>query len=277
MTDGAVLWRLAWDLWRAARGSAERRSVVAVLAHNLRARVSGAHGEVCLRVAGLTCHAAAHGGELHAFREVFVRRVYERLPDFAPRADRVVLDVGANIGLFALSHARAGARVYAVEPHPAAFARLERNIAANGLRGRITAIPCALGAHEGRARLIGGRATPLTRVAPDQGGTVRLRTLDALVAELGLTGIDLLKLDVEGAEVAVLRGARRVLPTVGRMVLEVHAPALLDEVRELAAAAGLRQVEAADGYAHFRALTLDGERAGVSGPHPRPPASRGEE
>lgn len=261
MTERAVRWRLAWDLWRAARGSAERRSVVAVLAHNLRARVSGMRGEVCLRVAGLTCYAAVHGGELHAFREVFVRRVYERLPDFAPRAGRVVLDVGANIGLFALHHARAGARVYAVEPHPAAFARLERNIAANGLRGRITAVPCALGADEGWARLIDsrpsardrGRATPLTRVTPDRRGTVRLRTVDALVAELGLTGIDLLKLDVEGAEVEVLRGARRVLPTVGRLVLEVHAPALLDEVRELAAAAGLRQVHAGGGYAYFRA------------------------
>ncbi len=251
MSGWGIPWRLVWDLWRAARTPTERRSVVAVLAGNLWARLGGEPGEVCLRAGGLTCYAAAHGGELHAFREVFVLGVYERLPQFAPRAGGVVLDVGANIGLFSLRHARAGARVYAVEPHPEAFARLERNLAANGLGQRVTALPCALGAAEGWARLRGGRATPLTRVIPDRSGAVRLRTLDALAAELGLARIDLLKLDVEGAEVEVLRGARRVLPMVERLVLEVHAPARLDALRALAAAAGLRQVYAEGSYAYF--------------------------
>jgi FkbM family methyltransferase len=264
-----VSWRLAADLWRAARTPAERWSVVAVVGGNLRARVVGGHGEVRLRAAGLTCYASAGRGELNAFREVFVQRVYERLPEFAPRAGDVVLDVGANIGLFALRHARAGARVYAVEPQPDAFGRLERNIAANNLGSRITALPCALGAVEGWARLVEGRATPLTRVVPDlpacrdpgepvAAGTVRLHTLDALVAELGLPRIDLVKLDVEGAEVEVLRGGRWVLPRVRRLVLEVHAPVLLDRVRAILAAAGLREAHAGGGYAFFVATSAGG-------------------
>jgi FkbM family methyltransferase len=245
-------WGLAWHLWRAARTTAERRSVLAVLACNLRARLGGGGGEVRLRAGGLTCVAAVHRGELHAFREVFVQRVYESLPDFAPRPGSVVVDVGANIGLFALRHALAGARVFAVEPHPGAFGRLRRNIGANGLDGRVTALPWALGGASGWARLVGAPVTPRTRVVPDPAGTVPLRTLDSLVADLGLERIDLLKLDVEGAEVAVLRGGRRALPRVRRLVLEVHAPALLDAVRELAAGGGLRPVFAAGGYAYFR-------------------------
>ncbi|MER3421198.1 MAG: hypothetical protein C4290_12060, partial [Chloroflexota bacterium] len=102
--------------------------------------------------------------------------------------------------------------------HPGAFARLRRNVAANGLDGRIKALSCALGAVDGRARLTDAPATPLTRALPDPAGTVPLRTLDTLVLELGLGRIDLLKLDVEGAEVEVLRGGRTVLPRVQRLV-----------------------------------------------------------
>jgi FkbM family methyltransferase len=247
-----IPWGLVWHLWRAARTTAERRSVLAVLVRNLRARLSGGGGEVRLHTGGLTCYAGVHSGELYAFYEVFVRRVYESLPDFAPRSGSVVVDVGANIGMFALRHALAGARVFAVEPHPGAFGRLRRNIGANALDGRITALSCALGAENGWARLVDAPVTPLTRALPDPSGTVQLRTLDDLVADVGLKRIDLLKLDVEGAEVEVLCGGRTTLPRVQRLVLEVHSPALLSPVRALAAAGGLCPVYATGGYAYFR-------------------------
>ena len=59
---------------------------------------------------------------------------------------------------------------------------------------------------------------------------MQIVSLDERMGALGLTHIDLLKIDTEGAEVDVLRGARDTLPSVERIVLEYHSWELLDEV-----------------------------------------------
>jgi FkbM family methyltransferase len=125
----------------------------------------------------------------------------------------VFVDIGANVGLFSLfvaSTARA-ARILAIEPEPGNFARLAFNIAANpGLP--ITPLPLALGETEGTARiLLNARDRGGTRMAAGTEGEtraggveVRCRPLLAVVKDAGLTGIDALKIDVEGAEDKVL-------------------------------------------------------------------------
>ena len=122
----------------------------------------------------------------------------------------VFVDIGANVGLFSLfvaATARA-ARILAIEPEPGNFARLAFNIAANpGLP--ITPLALALGETEGTARiLLNARDRGGTRMAAagsQVGGVeVRCRPLVAVVRDAGLTGIDALKIDVEGAEDKVL-------------------------------------------------------------------------
>jgi FkbM family methyltransferase len=132
----------------------------------------------------------------------------------------VFVDIGANVGLFSLfvaSTARA-ARILAIEPEPGNFARLAFNIAANpGLP--ITPLALALGETEGTARiLLNARDRGGTRMAAAgtqacgtlagetrAGGVeVTCRPLLAVVSDAGLTGIDALKIDVEGAEDKVL-------------------------------------------------------------------------
>jgi FkbM family methyltransferase len=122
----------------------------------------------------------------------------------------VFVDIGANVGLFSLfvaSTARA-ARILAIEPEPGNFARLAFNIAANpGLP--ITPLALALGETEGTASImLNARDRGGTRMVADgaqAGGVeVRCRPLLAVIAEAGLTGIDALKIDVEGAEDKVL-------------------------------------------------------------------------
>jgi FkbM family methyltransferase len=147
-----------------------------------------------------------------------------------------VVDVGANIGFITVRAARTASHVIAIEPHPTRFRYLERNVALNGL-SNVTCINCAVGAAQGEITLydidptLGPR--PLDVSATPGRGTrhrVPLRALDSLVEEA-----DLVKIDVEGYEAEVLRGATNVLASGPRVVVEA-----------LAGPAGL--VELLDGY-----------------------------
>jgi FkbM family methyltransferase len=130
----------------------------------------------------------------------------------------VMVDAGANIGLFALTGARQGAEVHAFEPIPANFIALERNVELN--RGaRVHAVPAALGAETGTASF----GIPTERGSGEQmsafftlGGSHRqiqapVIRLDDYLDEHGVERVRLAKVDVEGAETLVFRGASRAL------------------------------------------------------------------
>lgn len=132
----------------------------------------------------------------------------------------VVVDVGAFVGTFALPAAQRSRRVIAYEPHQPSLSLLCRNRDRNCL-GNVIALPYAIGLREGEAWLSGdglGR-----HVSPRcDGDPVRVMSLNvSLRNELR---IDLIKIDVEGAEVDVLLGATDVLlrqrPT---LLVEVHS------------------------------------------------------
>jgi FkbM family methyltransferase len=133
----------------------------------------------------------------------------------------VVYDVGANIGYYSLRAAQAGAQqVYAIEPALATFDVLKRNLSRNRL-GRATALRYAVSDTFGEGRLIlydssgSNTLTPRQESAPYAEVTgaesVEVITLDMLVGERGLMPPSVLKIDVEGSELAVLRGARVLL------------------------------------------------------------------
>jgi FkbM family methyltransferase len=121
----------------------------------------------------------------------------------------VFVDIGANVGLFSLFVAATAhsARILAIEPEPGNFARLAFNIAANP-ELPITPLALALGETEGTAFIMlnahdrGG--TRVAAGATPGGVAVRCRPLLAVLGEAGLTAIDALKIDVEGAEDKVL-------------------------------------------------------------------------
>jgi FkbM family methyltransferase len=145
----------------------------------------------------------------------------------------VVLDGGANEGLFSLYAARrvgSSGAVLAVEPSTREFERLEANVALNRL-DNVRAFKLALGSRVGEARLAVARSRHAGMNAIDAGDpgggladwaasreTVDLETIDELVARSGLERLDLVKLDVEGSEVDALDGARatieRFQPTI---------------------------------------------------------------
>jgi FkbM family methyltransferase len=149
------------------------------------------------------------------------------------RPGGTAVDVGANVGLHTLTMASAvgpEGSVLAIEPNPVAVARLRANLALNDLDARVLVhavsdrvgemplfVPDGVNNNLGQARL--GPRDGLTA-----GGSVAVTTLD-LVAER-LDALDLLKIDVEGFEVAVLRGARRTLERFRPVVLLEYEPEL---------------------------------------------------
>ena len=128
----------------------------------------------------------------------------------------VLLDVGANIGTIALPAARRvgpRGRVLALEPAPRNAALLRRTVALNELEGIIEVQEVAAGDVEGTAPFhLSAHAGHHSLVAPGdtlQTIEVPLRPLDALVPPG--SRVDVVKVDVEGAELQVWRGMRRIV------------------------------------------------------------------
>jgi FkbM family methyltransferase len=144
------------------------------------------------------------------------------------RPGDVLFDVGANVGMVAL-HAAGICRVVAFEPDPAIRRRLQVNSALNPTRS-FSIEDIAIGDMDGSAILYtnGDRGTSPSLVRQrDEAGSVRVsaRTLDSLASEGRLPQPTVVKLDIEGAEVLALRGARRLLsgPDKPRaLFIEVH-------------------------------------------------------
>lgn len=179
--------------------------------------------------------------------------VYQKLPDnlfpASSDADRIAMDVGANIGAHTLSLAKSagpGVTVVAVEPTSYAFGRLQKNLALNpDLADRVLAIQAGLGASETDASQKGfysrwplvapkGERHPKHRGVIEEAGGARFTTLDALMAELAGAGhagrLGFLKIDVDGNELSVLQGARKTLADHKPAVFMEMAPYVQDEV-----------------------------------------------
>lgn len=134
------------------------------------------------------------------------------------RPGMTFVDVGANVGYYtALAATLVGpsGRVVAFEPSPYAFRRLKQLIADNNLK-HVTALNEGLSDVAGRLNLYLGigscNHTPTMVPHENSSGVeVAVRTLDAVAEELGISQIDFMKIDVEGHELRVLAGARRLL------------------------------------------------------------------
>jgi len=137
----------------------------------------------------------------------------------AVSAEDTVWDVGANIGSYALLAAEVGADVVAFEPGAEARAQLVANAERNGLRHRIDPTPIALSDRRGTATL-GVSETTGTRALTDGGvgTTVPTECGDSL----DVPAPDVVKIDVEGAECAVLDGMADRLAGVRECCVEVH-------------------------------------------------------
>jgi FkbM family methyltransferase len=135
-------------------------------------------------------------------------------------------DVGANIGLYSVIAAHAGAAVTAYEPGERARSALERNRLASGLSERIAVSATALSDYDGEASFTTDRDVSNHLVASGESNAassiVPVARLDSLLEDSGPaapSGMSLLKVDAEGHDLAVLRGASAYLDAVRPVVI----------------------------------------------------------
>lgn len=136
------------------------------------------------------------------------------------RPGQVFYDIGANIGYFTIIGARLvgpEGRVHAFEPVPANAAAVRHNCSLNGF-GRVTVWENAVSDHSGRAEMYlaeyaGGSALTSAAPPPDVKGRLAVQAvaIDDLVQRGAIEPPDFVKVDVEGAEMSVLRGMQETL------------------------------------------------------------------
>jgi|YNPBryunderm2012_1023409.scaffolds.fasta_scaffold28115_2 FkbM family methyltransferase len=139
------------------------------------------------------------------------------------RPGDVVVDVGSNIGTHALAAAQQVGEqgvVVAIEPHPRIFTYLQENVRRNQL-ANITTLNLAIGDHDGEVAFSDRWEDDENAVLPQGQAPLRVpvRRLDTLAPAVPRP-IALLKIDVEGYELAVLRGACATLPRVAAVLWE---------------------------------------------------------
>jgi FkbM family methyltransferase len=197
----------------------------------------------------------------------FERGTMGRFLDLASRS-RLTLDIGAHVGLFSLlaGHVNPSGQVIAFEPHQPSFERLRRNVALNQL-SNVESVRSAVADFEGEADFFTNTALPLcgeaslqrehvaqferfTRNSAIQKVTVPVLSLDGFLDSRNLRGVQLVKIDAEGSEPAVLRGMLK--------SLERDRPQIVCEVvRGFQTEAAVEELLRPLGYSFFL-LTPDG-------------------
>jgi len=153
-------------------------------------------------------------GSLYCAYEIFLENVYEK---FLPiEKEDIVVDIGAHVGFFTLKAARVSRHVLAFEPHPLNYTLLALNTKINHLNN-VTPVNVALADYSGHAKLYLGRFsgshTIIEKRVKDKNAyiMVKVDTLDNLIKQFKLEEPLFIKIDVEGAELDVLRGAKKIL------------------------------------------------------------------
>jgi len=163
---------------------------------------------------------------------------YHELPDFEElaftlhvlRPGDLFVDVGANQGGWSLAAAGRGARVFSFEPVPLTCERLRANIAGNpiGIRQRVRVFPCGLSDEVGRVSFTADLDAGNHRVRWESDAEFGSVSVDFDRADNLLRGEDpvVMKIDVEGEELSVLKGSRDVLskPSLAAVVMETFRP-----------------------------------------------------
>ena len=203
-----------------ARACGTFRSPAAFLRHYFKG-TSPADRAVVLRD-GTRIELSGHPHDVITAFVIFAREEYGRFPGRG-----TVVDIGGNIGMFALYAARQGARrIVAIEPNASAFAIMERNL--SSLRGTCEArtLRLAVSGTHGETVRFPVEASVYNRIAEagDAGmfETVQTTSLARIVETEAPGGVDLLKLDCEGAEYDILYAPDAPLERIREIRMEYH-------------------------------------------------------
>jgi FkbM family methyltransferase len=159
---------------------------------------------------------------------------YDGFREPVVRSGDIVLDCGANVGVFTREAVSQGARlVVAIEPAPVNIECLRRNLAGEISSGRVILYEKGVWDREEMLRLREDESTPamdgfVKKEDTREGPLLPLTTIDNLVGELKLDRVDFVKMDIEGAERRALSGGRQTLSRY-RPRLEISVNHLPDD------------------------------------------------
>ena len=131
----------------------------------------------------------------------------------------VVLDIGANIGLYTLTAAKHGDKVYSFEPDPLNFSNLKKNIEANGYKN-VVAVNKAVFDRSGTAHFSSYSKYPLDRgnlhlITEHEEANQKHKTIDTISLDTFFSDkpkkIDIVKMDIEGSEFEALKGMKNII------------------------------------------------------------------
>ena len=146
------------------------------------------------------------------------------------------VDIGAAQGIYTIMAAMAGCQVWAVDPDPVSLKSLEANLLLNSrIAKQVRIVNTALGNRVENATLhfdLGGRHAPsMAKTVAGLKDTiaVKVTTLDQLITDGAIPAPDVVKIDVEGAELAVIQGMQKTLSAKDKpkhVFVEIHPPYL---------------------------------------------------
>lgn len=212
-------------------------------------------------------------GDFFVLHEIFTSAAY-RIPAEWLGPVQTVVDLGANVGLTTLFFAQffPDARYVCVEPQPVNAALLRLNAGCLGPRAEV--IEAAVTDRSGQATLHDSGPSYACHIASETGllacPVVRCCTLDEIVTSCGLDWIDLLKIDIEGAERDVFRRAPACLGKVGVMIIELHGDYPLREFEKDVAPLGFTVIPPGSPHGNAMVIAVSPRVAGaaIEGRHP---------
>jgi FkbM family methyltransferase len=197
------------------------RGVLAISSH----RLSGWPREVAVRPPGVKTpvRLRVRTSDMAIYNEVLLRGAYDFDIPFLPKT---IVDVGANIGMVSIYYANKypDARIIAVEPEASNFAILLRNIEAYP---NIRPIHAALWNRNGEVNVSQNSSARKSFdkwafvVQESEGVPVRAVTMQTLMSDMQISSIDILKVDIEGAEKEVFESCDW-MQCVQCLIIEVH-------------------------------------------------------
>jgi FkbM family methyltransferase len=170
---------------------------------------------------GMVIHLSGHPHDIVTVFLIFVRRDYGMVPNSS-----TVIDIGANIGVYALYAAFCGARsVKAYEPNSEAYTCLQRNIRENRLEGVIAPFQFAVTGQAGNTVRFPKASSAYNQIlAADTSEEYEsVGTVDLSTIMNDIDRVDVLKMDCEGSEWEILQAAdRNLLEAIRAIRMEYH-------------------------------------------------------
>lgn len=190
------------------------------------------------------------------YTEIFKENDHLLVPEFSGKKAKLIIDLGANEGFYTLKVKQNNpkCKIIAVEPNPYAFKILKKNVKSNNLKD-IILVNKAVTARDEKisfeivpevsaigAKDIRLQKRPWLNEERIEKITVEGISLPNLCKKNGIDKVDILKIDVEGAEMEILKSSKSLLKNIKRIVVEWHTEKLRDEIKDFLKEKGFKLI-----------------------------------